>query len=128
MSYNSIQQYKQLSINTMSKGEQLVLLLNEALKNLRYGSVMLKNGDSATAEKCTAKAKRIFHYLESILDTQYEVSQQLSDLYLFLHQEIVRAEFNRDAEVLDSLIPLVEEMVDTWTQAEKLVHMQKNLR
>jgi Flagellin-specific chaperone FliS len=126
MQSNPIMQYKEQSINTMSKGEQLVTLLNEALKNLHYGSMMLKDKNYATAEKCTGKSKNIFSYLSSVLDWNYEISHDLYNLYYFFNQEIIKAEVRRDAAVLDELVPLVEQMRDTWEEAEKLSHINKN--
>lgn len=125
MPYNQILHYKEQAITTMSKGEQLVALYNEALKNLHYGSQMLKEENYETAQKCTEKSKRIFNYLSSILDDKYEISGQLYQLYYFINQEIIRAEIKRDASALDGIIPLVEELTDTWIQAEKLTHMHK---
>lgn len=122
---NPIQQYKEQSINTMSKGEQLVALFDEALKNLHYGSMMLKNEKYVTSAKCTLKCKNIFSYLSAILDRQYRVSDDLNDLYCFFNQQIVKAETSKDAKFLDELVPLVENMKDTWVQAEKLCHMNK---
>ena len=125
MPYNQILHYKEQAISTMSKGEQLVALYKEALKNLHYGSVMMKEKNFETANKCTEKSKRIFIYLSSILDNQYEISTQLYQLYYFFNQEIIRAEIKQDASPLDGIIPLVEELTDTWTEAEKLCHMHK---
>jgi flagellar protein FliS len=125
MPNNPIMQYKEQSINTMSKGEQLITLLNEALKNLHYGSMMLKDKNYATAEKCTGKCKNIINYLSSVLDRQYDISSELYELYYFINQQIIKAEIKRDGTILDELVPLVEQMRDTWEEAEKLSHMKK---
>ncbi len=125
MQNNPIMQYKEQSINTMSKGEQLVTLFDEALKNLHYGSMMLKDKNYATAQKCTEKCKNIFNYLSSVLDRKYSISENLYQLYYFVNQQVIRAEVRRDASILDELVPLVENMRDTWVQAEKLSHMNK---
>ncbi|MCY1713053.1 flagellar export chaperone FliS [Caproiciproducens galactitolivorans] len=125
MPIDPIMQYKEQSINTMSKGEQLITLFNEALKNLHYGSMMLKDKNYETAEKCTDKCKRIFSYLSSILDWNYSISKDLYDLYYFFNQQIIKAEVKRDPSCLDELVPLVENMRDTWAEAEKLCHMKK---
>ena len=125
MPNNPIMQYKEQAINTMSKGEQLITLLNETLKNLHYGSMMLKDKNYATAEKCTGKCKNIINYLSSVLDRQYDISTELYELYYFINQHIIKAEIKRDGTILDELVPLVEQMRDTWEEAEKLSHMKK---
>jgi flagellar protein FliS len=125
MPYNPIMQYKEQSINTMSKGEQLITLLNEVLKNLHYGSMMLTDKNYATAQKCTEKCKNIINYLSSVLDRQYDISAELYELYYFINQQIIKAEIKRDGTILDELVPLVEQMRDTWEEAEKLSHMKK---
>lgn len=125
MPFNPIQQYKEQSINTMTKGEQLVALFDEALKNLHYGSMMLKNENYVTSAKCTLKCKNIFHYLDAILNENYSLSDDLSQLYLFFNQEIVKAEVQHDPAILDELVPLVEDLRNTWAEAEKQCHMNK---
>ncbi len=125
MQNNPIMQYKEQAINTMTNGEQLILLFDEALKNLHYGSMMLKDKNYATSEKCTEKCKEIFRYLSSILDMGYPISNDLYNLYYFANQQIIKAEVKRDGTILDELVPLVEDMRGTWVEAEKLSHIKK---
>lgn len=125
MQNNPIMQYKEQAISTMTSGEQLVLLFDEALKNLHYGSMMLKQENYPTAEKCTEKCKEIFRYLSSILDKNYSISNDLYDLYYFINQQIIRAEVKRDYTLLDELTPLVQEMRETWAEAAKISHIKK---
>jgi flagellar biosynthetic protein FliS len=124
MPNNPIMQYKEQAVNTMTNGEQLVLLFDEVLKNLHYGSIMLKEQNYATAQKCTEKCKDIFRYLSSILDRTYSISKDLYDLYYFANQQIIKAEVKRDGAILDELAPLVKEMRETWAEAERLSHIK----
>lgn len=125
MQTNAILQYKQQSISIMSRGEQLVLLFDEILKNLHHASLLMKQQDYVNSEKCTAKCKNVFQYLSSILDHKYAVSKDLYDLYYFCNQQLIRAEIRRDTKLLEDLIPLVNEMRETWVEAEKLIHIKK---
>lgn len=128
MALNPYANYKQISISTMSPGEQVVLLFNEAIKNMRLGAKLLREENFEAAEKCTEKSKRIFDYLMKALDRKYEISLELYKFYSFFNREIIRAEIRRDASVLEAVIPLVEEMRDTFSQAEKLSHINKGAR
>lgn len=125
MPNNPIMQYQEQAINTMSKGELLIKLYDEALKNINYASILLKQEDYPRAEEYCDKSKNIFNYLSSILDRQYSVSSDLYKIYYFLNSEIIRAQVKRDHTVLDPLIPLVENLRETWVEAEKLCHMKK---
>ncbi|MCR4925514.1 MAG: flagellar export chaperone FliS [Clostridiales bacterium] len=123
--YNQIKQYEEQAIYTMSRGELLIKLFDEALKNMRCASAFMKNSDEENTEKCLNKARDIFSYLSSILDNKYEISYNLHQLYYFINQEIIRSGIKRDPQIIDNVIPLVEDMRETWVEAEKLVHMQK---
>ena len=45
MPTNPIMQYQEQAINTMSKGELLIKLYDEILKNINYASILLKQKD-----------------------------------------------------------------------------------
>lgn len=128
MALNPYANYKQISVSTMSPGEQVVLLFNEAIKNMRLGAKMLREENFKASEKCTEKAKRIFNYLIKALDRRFEISLELYKFYSFFNQEIIRAEIRRDASVLEEVIPLVEDMRDTFSQAQKLSQMNKGAK
>lgn len=122
---NAVKQYEEQAIYTMSRGELLIKLFDEALKNMRCASAFIKGSDKVNAEKCMTKSKKIFSYLSSILDNKYEISYNLHQLYYFINQEIIRAEIKNDAQIIENVIPLVSDMRETWVEAEKLVHIQK---
>lgn len=125
MQNNPIMQYKEQAINTMTQGEQLVVLFDEALKNLHYGSMMMKDKNYATAQKCTEKCKHIFSYLQSILDHKYSISKNLYELYYFINDQIIKAEVKQDPAYLDEVVPIVKDMRETWVEAARLANMKK---
>lgn len=125
MANSAIQHYKEQSVQSMSKGEQIVLLFDEAVKNLKYAVMMLEKNNEETFLKCTQKAKDIFQYLRSVLDMSVPVSSDLYDLYYFFYQEVVRAEITREGKILSDIIPLVSDLRDTWVQANRIVNMNK---
>ena len=126
MGYSQIQDYKAQAVSSMSKGEQLVLLYEEALKNLKYSCVMLEKENYDTFFKCTKKSKDVFTYLLSILNFNYELSNNLFDLYNFFNKEIIRAEVEKNSEPIESIIPMVSELKDALVQADKELHKNKN--
>lgn len=125
MNNNLLMQYKEQSLNTMSKGEQLVALFDEALKNANYASLMYQNKNYETAEKCNEKCKSVFSYLISILDRSQPISSNLYQLYTFFNTELIRANVRRDHTIIEQIIPVIQEMRNTWAEANKLTHMNK---
>ena len=121
---NSILQYQKQAITTMSRGELLVQLFEAALKNIRYASILFKKEDYQTAEIYIDKSTNIFNYLCTILDRKYDISIELYQIYRFINQEIIRANVKRDASILDSIVPLVQTLHETWVEANKLSHIQ----
>ena len=77
---SQIQDYKAKAVLSMSKGEQLILLYEEAIKNLRFACIMLKKDDMTNFFKCTTKAKDVFAYLSSILDNPSKLDAEIRSI------------------------------------------------
>lgn len=117
-----LMQYKQQSINTMSGAELILTLYNEALKNLRIAIMKFESNEIEVAITHTKKAKEIFKYLSESLDFNFDISNNLFKLYVFFNQEIVTAEVTSKPKSLSEIIPLIEDLRSTWTQANTSLH------
>ncbi len=124
MSYSAVEQYKTQTIHSMTSGELLILLFDEVIKNLKIACTMLDEKNYATSEKCTQKAKEIINYLISILDRQYPLSQELYQMYSFFNEKIISAEIKQDPKILEEITPLIEDMRQTWAEANRLTHIK----
>ncbi|HMM07159.1 MAG TPA: flagellar export chaperone FliS [Clostridiales bacterium] len=124
MSYSAVEQYKTQTINSMTNGELLILLFDEVIKNLKIACTMLEEKNYAISEKCTQKAKEIIHYLINILDRQYPLSQELYQMYSFFNEKIISAEIKQDPKILEEITPLIEDMRQTWVEANRLTHIK----
>jgi flagellar protein FliS len=76
--------------------------------------------DYANAESEVSRAQSIVTYLDSILDRKYDISRNLTQLYRFFNLQMIRVVAGRNAELIDELIPLVEDLKDTFKQADVL--------
>jgi flagellar protein FliS len=124
MPYSAVQQYKAQTINSMTSGELLILLFDEVIKHLKIACTMLQEKNYETSEKCTQKAKEIINYLINILDRQYPLSQELYQMYSFFNEKIISAEIKQDPKTLEEIIPLIEDMRQTWAEANRLTHIK----
>ncbi len=112
--------YKNMSINTMTKGELLVLLFDKLVQRLTLSTILYKDSKIEEANLNLNKARDIFNYLLTSLDHGYVLSKDLSELYSFFNAEIIKAVAKKDISLVEKILPMVKELRDTWSEAEKL--------
>ena len=121
MNYNArgIQQYREQSLNTMTSGELLVLLLDELVKRLMRSDIALEQKDYETFESSVDRCVDIVRYLDDTLDNRYEVSRQLHRLYDFFCYDLSRVKMGRNKKELDRLRPMFQDLRDSFRAAEQ---------
>lgn len=117
--------YKNTSISTMTKGEQLVLLFDEVLKKLTLATILMPQNKVEETNDSLQKCKDIFNYLMVCLDNNYDISKDLMEMYAFLNGEIIKAAAKQDKTIIENILPIVRELRDTWAEADKLSRINK---
>ncbi len=112
-------QYREQSVNTMTKGELLILLFDELIKRLTRAEFALKKQDFNTFEASVKRCIDIVNYLDTTLDRNYAISTELSRMYDFFRYEMSRLLAGRRAEIIDDLKPLVQDLRDTFKEADR---------
>lgn len=125
MAVNPYSKYQEQSIMTMTHGEMLTKLYEEAIKQLNSGVHYIQTNDPMMANLCLQKAQKIISYLRATLDMKYEISGNLSSLYVFFNEQILRANIRKETKPLEDIIPMLGELRDTFIQADKLARMEK---
>ena len=122
---NLYQQYKSQSLETLTKGEIVVKLFEEASKQISMGIFLSKNGNTYKSYNWIAKPQKIIQTLDFSLDMKYAISIELRDMYLFLHQKLGEANANKDILLLKELLALVDDLKVTFRQAEKIARANR---
>ena len=65
------------------------------------------------------RSKEIVQYLNDTLNNAYEISQELHRLYEFFLYEISRLQASRNKQIIVELKPLVVDLRDAFSEAEK---------
>lgn len=117
---NPYQQYKNASVNTMTKGELLMLLLDESVKKVTLSKILMEKKDYEQAAVNIGKCRKIFNHLTVTLDEKYALSRELIELYQFINKELIRAEAMKSAQIIDDILPIIKDMRDTWAEADRL--------
>lgn len=114
------QQYKQQSVNTMTSGEMLILLYDEALKRLTGAEVALNNKNFVLFDDSVDRVKKIITYLDDTLDKKYPISAEISRLYEFFNYQLVRLKAGRNKDIITEIRPLIAGLRDSFKEADKL--------
>lgn len=119
MDARGLQNYKAQSLNTMTQGELLLLLMDELVKRLMRGDLALQQGDMPLFEASIQRCIDIVRYLDDTLDRRYEVSRGLHRLYDFFCYDLNRIMLGRNKTELDKLRPMITDLRDTFRIAER---------
>ncbi|MGB4438638.1 MAG: flagellar export chaperone FliS [Sedimentibacter sp.] len=123
---NPFEQYKKNSVNTMTKGELLVLLFDEAIKKLNLSKILMENKDYENANINLEKCRKIFNHLIVTLDDKYKLSQELAEMYIFFNKELIKASSMKSIKNIDNILPMVKDLRNTWAEADKIAKAEKN--
>ncbi|MGD9568597.1 MAG: flagellar export chaperone FliS [Sedimentibacter sp.] len=123
---NPFEQYKKTSVNTMTKGELLILLFDESIKKLNQSKILMDNSDFENANVNLEKTRKIFNHLIVTLDDKYQISQELSDMYVFFISQIIKASSMKSTKYIDDILPLIKDLRNTWAEANKIARTSKN--
>ena len=115
-----LQAYKEQAIATMTTGEMLILLYDELIKRLKKAEILAKNSDFQNFEKEVKHAQDIVNYLNAVLDPRFEISRNLKLLYEFFNYQMIRLIAGRNLTLIDELIPLIDDLRETYRKADKL--------
>lgn len=110
--------YREQSVNTMTPGELIVLLYEEAAMSINKAKNYISKNDTCEAHNSIIKAENIFLYLMDSLDMNYPISQNLLLLYDYLYNRLVTANLEKNADILQEVLSKTVELKDTWKQAE----------
>jgi flagellar protein FliS len=119
METKGFQAYKEQTVNTMTQGEQLLLLYDELVKRLTQAELALDKEDYKTFEDSVERSLKIIHYLDGILDHQYEISRNLAQLYEYMTYELCRVKAGRNRTELERVKGMVSELRESFQQANK---------
>ena len=125
MNARGYQQYKEQSLNTMTPGELLNLLLDELVKRLLRAELALESKDLPLFEASIDRCIAIVRYLDDTLNMQYEIARQLHRLYDFFCYDLNRIKLGRNTEELGRIKPMFLDLRDSFRYAEKHAREQQ---
>ncbi|AGY77255.1 flagellar export chaperone FliS [Clostridium autoethanogenum] len=119
---NAYKTYKTNSVNYASKEQLLLMLVDGAVKFSKIGRQAIIDKDIKKAHENIIKAENIFNELIISLDVSKagKWGQSLMSLYDFIVRRLIDANMKKDVKVIDEVIPLIEDVRNTWEEAYKI--------
>ncbi|MFB7817554.1 flagellar export chaperone FliS [Paenibacillus chitinolyticus] len=111
------QQYLKVRVETASPGELTLLLYQEMVKLLLQAKQLYSQNQYEDMNQSLYKVKTILGELIVTLDMNYDISKNLSNLYMFYNQYIAEFIIKKDENMLNEVLDFARGMVDTWKQA-----------
>ena len=117
---NPVSAYKETSVRTASGGKIVVMLYDEAIKQLD-SAIALLGTDTKELDRVSnaiLKAQDIITELMVSLDFERggEIAPKLFVLYRFFNDQLMEANIQKDAAPLRSVRQFLDSLRDAWTQ------------
>ncbi|GAB1482376.1 flagellar export chaperone FliS [Treponema sp.] len=123
---NALSAYRETRIRTASQGQLIVMLYDEAVKQLDLGLDILAKEtpgkkDPSLIEKLNialVKAQEIVTELMASLDFEQggEIARNLFSLYNWFNRELLQANVARDAERIKAVRTMMDELRSAWNE------------
>ena len=116
--------YKETRIKTASQGQLIIMLYDEAIKQLNRALELQKLNNSGKKDpgrieqisKAIMKTEEIITELLVSLDFEQggDISKTLFSLYSWFNRELLEANISQDAERLTIVRNMINDLRDTW--------------
>ncbi len=113
---NGIAAYQEAAVGTQSKGRLIVMLYDGAIKFLKLAIRELEAQNYAAKGQYINRAQDIINELNAVLDMEAggEIAENLRKLYVFMGRRLSQANTQRDPQMIQEVITLLEELNLSW--------------
>ena len=119
--------YRKQDVMTAGPVDLIVMLYDALKKNIILGKRGIMKQDVPSAHKALMKAQMILRELINSLDMNYEISNELLELYEFALKNIADANMHKNAEPLEPVIEMVDSIREAWKEISGLNRGQLQL-
>ena len=112
--------YANNKVLTASPSELTLMLYEGAIKFCNIAIMGIEDGDVEKAHVNIVKVENIIEEFQATLNHKYEVAKDFDNVYSYLRQRLVEANFQKDKEILEEVLVHLRGMRDTWKDVMKL--------
>jgi len=118
---NRLNAYKETHIKTASGGRLIIMIYDEAVRQLDYAMEVLGSSNPRfdLASNAIIKTQDLITELMVSLDFEKggDIAQNLFSLYMFFNKQLMEANVKKDVDILKNVRRLVSDLRDAWHQA-----------
>ena len=130
MNRNPINAYHQTRVKTAGQGRLIVMLYDEAIKQLDHAAQEMVNPGKKldVVHNCIVKTQDVITELMASLDFEKggEIAQNLYSLYSFFNQQLVDANIQKKPEKIQEVRNLMAELREAWAAIEGKTQVNGN--
>lgn len=123
---NAYQESKRFAIESLSKGEVVVKLFEEASKQVKMAIILIEREEFVKSFNCITKSQKIISSLNLSLDMKYQISIELNELYSFIYEKLGEANVSRDVQLMRDVLGLINDLKDSFKEADLLSNPSKS--
>ena len=117
---NPYNTYKQNTVKMASKEQLLLMLVDSAVKSTKIARLAIEKKDIERAHTELVRVQDIFTELMVTLDRDAgQTYEDLFRVYEYIKSGLVQANIKKDVAIIDEVLPLIEEVRDTWHEVSK---------
>jgi flagellar protein FliS len=119
---NAYNVYKNNSVNFASKEQLLLMLVEGAVKFAKIARQAIAEKEISKAHENIIKTQNIYYELMTSLDVNNggEWAKALMNIYDFIVRRLTDANLKKDLNIMNEVIPLIEEVRNTWEEAYRI--------
>ena len=118
------QNYQQNAVFSAAPEELTTMLYNRLLRDLKQALSAVQKKDIQATHDSLMHAQDIIAYLNSTLNTGYEIGRNFELIYEYMNRRLIEANINKNPEIIQEITGYVEEIRDAWVTAVK--QLKKN--
>ena len=126
---HSYESYKQQSVMTMTQTEMLTMLYDGILKEIEVLKKVFAQqpDDMEEINRVLQKMQKIFSYLKSSLDTNYDIAKNLYSLYDYCNWILMQANIKKELFKIDEITEIISELKESYIQADRSARTETSM-
>ncbi|ADG83611.1 flagellar export chaperone FliS [Thermincola potens] len=128
MQVNPYSQYKQISVQTASPEQLVVMLYDGAIKFLHLAKEAVARKNMEDTNKYIGKTQDIINeFIVSLDMSAGEIAHNLYNIYDYWNRRLIQANIKKDPDIIAEVLGQVQELREVWAEAAVKSKEGKNL-